>query len=68
MSLFFFVPCNGDKRQAEAAAAARPRADLQLVLSRPPQEGLVTAHLLQHEDQELEDHDGEVAAGGQSRH
>lgn len=33
------------------------------MLPRPPQEGLIAAHLLQHEDQELEDHHGEVAAG-----
>lgn len=64
MSLSLCPPGNGNIWQAEAAAAARPRADLQFMFSRSPQEGLITAHLLQHEDQELEDHHCEVAAGG----
>ena len=57
------LPCDCDKRQAEAAAAARPRADLQLMSPCSPQEGLIATHLLQHQDQELEHHDGKVAAG-----
>lgn len=57
------LPCDCDKRQAEAAAAAWPRADLQLMSPCSPQEGLIATHLLQHQDQELEHHDGKVAAG-----
>lgn len=53
---------DGHVWEAGAAAAARPGANLQRVLSPPPQEGLITSDLLQHHDQELEHHDGEVAA------
>lgn len=48
--------------QAEATAAARPRADLQLMSSCSLQEGLVTTHLFQHQDQELEHHHSKIAA------
>lgn len=56
------LPRDGGIWQAEATAATRPRADLQFVFRRPPQEGLVAAHLLNHQDEELEHHDGKVAA------
>lgn len=55
------LPCDGNIWQAEAAAAAGPRADLQFMSSCPPQEGLVATHLFKHQDQELEHHDGKVA-------
>lgn len=48
--------------QAGAAAAARPRADLQFMSPRSLQENLVTTQLLQHQDQELEHNNGKVAA------
>lgn len=57
------LPCDCDKRQAEAAAAARPGADLQFMFPCAPQEGLIATHLLHHQDQELEHHDGKVATG-----
>lgn len=56
------LPRDVDMWQAEAAAAAGSRADLQFMLSRSPQEGLVAPHLLQHQDEELEHHYGEIAA------
>lgn len=57
-----FLPCNSNMWQAEATAAAWPRADLQLMSSCSLQEGLVTTHLLQHQDQELEHHHSKIAA------
>lgn len=55
------LPCNGDMWQAETAAAAWSRADLQFMFSCSLQEHLVTTHLLQHQDQELEHHNCKVA-------
>lgn len=60
------LPCDGDIWQAEAAAAAGPRADLQFMSSCPPQEGLIATHLFKHKDQELEHHDGKVAKSVES--
>lgn len=56
------LPRDVNMWQAEAAAAAGSRADLQLVFSCSPQEGFVAPHLLQHQDEELEHHHGEIAA------
>lgn len=56
------LPCDVNMWQAEAAAAAGPRADLQFMFPCSPQEGLVAPRLLQHQDEELEHHHGEVAA------
>lgn len=56
------LPRDVNMWQAEAAAAAGSRADLQFMFSRSPQEGLVAPRLLQHQDEELEHHHGEIAA------
>lgn len=56
------LPRDGHVWKAEAAAAARPRSDPEFVFPRSLQESLVAAHLLQHQDQELEHHNGKVAA------
>lgn len=55
------LPCDGNIWEAEAAAATRPSADLQFMSPCSLQEALVASHLLQHQDQELEHHDGKVA-------
>lgn len=56
------LPRDVNMWQAEAAAATGPCADLQFMFSCSPQESLVAAHLLQHQDEELEHHHGEIAA------
>lgn len=54
------LPCDGHVWQAAAAAATRPRADLQFIFSCTLQKRLVATHLFHHQDKELEHHDGKV--------
>lgn len=62
------LPCDGHVWETGAAAAARPSADLQFVFASPLQEGLVPSNLLQHHDQELKHHDGEIATRTKEQH
>lgn len=57
------LPCDWHSGKAGATTATRSRADPERLLLRIAQKGLVTATLLQHEDQNLIDHNCKISIG-----